>query len=217
MPKIPKYYVRADGLHETIIRFTMPDGTKKRKAFRGKTDKEVWEKIKAYNQQLENAPKGILFSSAADAWWDEIEPTLERNTLKGYKPAYERAKDEFGNMLAGEITAKEIDSYIRRFSASRSRKTVVTQLQIIRQIMRKAEVDGYISYNPASAVRPPKNLPHERREAPDKHQIELIKNSVGLKFGLFAFIIYYTGCRRGEALALTGADIDRKKKLIHGE
>ena len=49
MPKIPKYYVRPDGLHETILRFTLPDGTKKRKAFRGKTDKEVWEKIKAYN------------------------------------------------------------------------------------------------------------------------------------------------------------------------
>ena len=69
MPKIPKYYVRPDGLHETILRFTLPDGTKKRKAFRGKTDKEVWEKIKAYNHELEEKPQGTLFETAADAWW----------------------------------------------------------------------------------------------------------------------------------------------------
>ena len=38
---IPKYYVRPDGLHETIIRING-----KRKAFRGKTDREVWNKVK---------------------------------------------------------------------------------------------------------------------------------------------------------------------------
>ena len=41
MARYPKYYVRPDGLHETILRING-----KRKAFRGKTDKEVWEKVK---------------------------------------------------------------------------------------------------------------------------------------------------------------------------
>lgn len=92
---------------------------------------------------------------------------------------------------------------------------MVTQLQIIRQIFQKAEVDGVISYNPASAVKPPRNLTQTHRDAPPPEQIELIKKSAGLPFGLFAFLVYYTGCRRGEALALTGADIDRKKNLVH--
>ena len=39
---IPKYYVRPDGLHETIIKING-----KRKAFRGRTDREVWEKVKS--------------------------------------------------------------------------------------------------------------------------------------------------------------------------
>ena len=47
MPKIPKYYVRPDGLHESIIMVPTADGGKKRKAFRGKTDLEVWNKIKS--------------------------------------------------------------------------------------------------------------------------------------------------------------------------
>ena len=35
---IPKYYVRLDGLHESII-----NTIGNRKAFRGRTDREVWE------------------------------------------------------------------------------------------------------------------------------------------------------------------------------
>ena len=211
MAKYPSYYVRPDGLHESIIRVNG-----KRKAFRGKTDKEVWEKIKAFDRSAaaKEASAASTFSAAAESWWAEIEPTLQHNTIKSYKPAFERAKAEFGTRPVGSITAQQIDDYIRDFAAARARKTVVTQLQVIRQILRKAEVDGRIKYNPTSAVKPPRNLPRTRREAPDRDQIQRIKAGIKLPFGLFAGLIYYTGCRRGEALALTGADIDRKNKLI---
>ncbi|WP_312611326.1 tyrosine-type recombinase/integrase [Oscillibacter sp.] len=210
MPKIPHYYVRPDGLHESILRING-----KRKAFRGKTDTEVYNKIKAYNQTADEHSKEVLFSAAADAWWEEIEPTLEHNTTKSYRPAYRRAKEQFGKYAVASITAKEIDEYIRDFAVTRARNTVVTQLQIIRQILRKAEVAGDINYNPATAVKPPRNLPKTRRLAPSKDQIDLLKAGKDLPFGLFAYLIYHTGCRRGEALALCGADIDRKKKLVH--
>ena len=155
MARYPKYYVRPDGLHETILRING-----KRKAFRGKTDKEVWEKVKAFDREADRieTEKAAVFEKIADAWWAEIEPTLEHNTQKSYRPALARAKTEFAGRPPGEITAKEIDQYIKDFSATRARKTVVTQLQIIRQIFRKAEVDGVVSYNPASAVKPPRNL-----------------------------------------------------------
>ena len=107
MPKIPKYYVRPDGLHESIIMVTMSDGTRKRKAFRGKTDTEVYNKIKSYNQEANLHPAAVLFSVAAETWWAEIEPTLEHNTIKSYKPAYARAKERFGKIPAEKITARE--------------------------------------------------------------------------------------------------------------
>lgn len=212
MAKYPKYYVRPDGLHETILRING-----KRKAFRGKTDREVWEKVKAFDreQAKQEAEKPVTFAQIADDWWAEIEPTLEHNTGKGYRPALARAKDKFGKQAAAEITAHEIDQYIKDFSATRARKTVVTQLQIIRQIFRKAEVAGIVRYNPASAVKPPRNLPQTHRDAPPPEQIKKIKAAVASPFGLFAFLVYYTGCRRGEALALTGRDIDRKKNVVH--
>lgn len=216
MAKYPKYYVRPDGLHETIIRING-----KRKAFRGKTDKEVWEKVKAFDMSAaeaeaqQAAKEATTFAALADRWWDEIEPTLEHNSTKNYRPALKRAKDKFGDRQVSEITAQEIDAYIHEFSATRARKTVSTQLQIIRQVLRFAVVQGALPYNPAEALRVPKGLKVTYRMPPDDAQIKLIKkHAKDMPFGLFAALIYYTGCRRGEALALTGADIDRKAKRI---
>ena len=108
-----------------------------------------------------------------------------------------------------------IDAYIHDFSATRARKTVSTQLQIIRQILRFAVVQGALPYNPAEVLRVPKGLKTSCRMPPDEDQVKLIKaRAQDTPFGLFAALIYYTGCRRGEALALTGADINRKTKRI---
>lgn len=206
---IPKYYVRPDGLHESIITVNG-----KRKAFRGKTDREVWNKIKNYKSDTEKK-KTVPFSEVAHAWWNEIEPTLAANSLRNYSPAYERAVSEFGDTDVSTIKAKEIEKYINRFSKTYAKKTVSTQRQIIRQIMNKAQREGYIEYNPADAVLLPKNLPQKKRHAPAPEQIEKIKANVNDEFGLFAFLIYYTGCRRGEAVALRYEDIDRTAKRVN--
>ena len=193
---IPKYYVRPDGLHETIIKING-----KRKAFRGKTDREVWEKVKSYRADLASG-KTETFENVAHAWWNEIEPTLAPNSLRNYSPAYERAIEEFKGEDVASITAKEIEKYVNRFAKTHAKKTVITQRQIIRQILNKAQREGYIAYNPADAVLLPKNLPQKKRHAPSSDQIAKIKAGVSDDFGLFAFLIYYTGCRRGEAQGL---------------
>ena len=58
MAKKPKYYVRPDGLHESIRTING-----KRVAFRGKTDKEVDRKILEYREEAE---KGRKFPVIAD-------------------------------------------------------------------------------------------------------------------------------------------------------
>lgn len=211
MAKYPQYYVRPDGLHESILRING-----KRKAFRGKTDREVWEKIKAFDRSSFGVmPESkMTFAALAEGWWDEIEPTLAPNSLKNYVPAKRRAVEEFGDRRAEEITVPEVDAYVRNFAASHATKTTALQLQIIRQIFRWGELQGRLRYNPAQPVRVPRRLGHKRREAPDKDQVARIKASASLPFGLFAALIYYTGCRSGEARALTGADIDRKRKRV---
>lgn len=206
---IPKYYVRPDGLHETIIKING-----KRKAFRGKTDREVWNKVKAYKDDLATG-KTETFEAVAHAWWNEIEPTLAPNSLKNYTPAYKRAVAEFGAMDVSKVRAKDVEVYVNQFAKTHAKKTVATQRQIIRQILNKAQREGYIEYNPAEAVLLPKNLPQKKRHAPSRAQIQIIKDSVNDKFGLFPFIVYYTGLRRGEVRGLRYEDIDREQKRIY--
>ena len=107
---IPKYYVRPDGLHETIIKING-----KRKAFRGRTDREVWAKVKSYRADVA-AGKTETFENVAHAWWNEIEPTLAPNSLRNYSPAYERAVAEFGGMDVSSVTAKDVEKYINQFA-----------------------------------------------------------------------------------------------------
>ena len=177
---IPKYYVRPDGLHESIITVNG-----KRKAFRGKTDREVWNKIKAYRAEAEK-PKTVPFSDVAHAWWNEIEPTLAPNSLRNYSPAYERAVAQFGPEDVATITSKEVETYINQFAKTHAKKTVITQRQIIRQILNKAQREGYVSFNAAHAVLLPKNLPQKRRHAPPADQIQKIKDNPKV-VGIFGY------------------------------
>ena len=121
---------------------------------------------------------------------------------------------EFGKMDVAAIKAKDVEKYINRFAKTYAKKTVITQRQITRQILNKAQREGYIDHNPAEAVLLPKNLPQKKRHAPSPDQIKKIKAGLSDDFGLFAFLIYYTGCRRGEADGLKYEDIDREAKRI---
>lgn len=206
MAKKSKYYVRPDGLHEAIRRING-----KRVVFRGKTDAEVERKmLQWHDQQIERT----RFTKVADEWWEQHEPTLAYNSHKNYLPALQRAKDHFGRMQIADITASDIDEYIKDFSkADRSRKVVATQLQIIRQVMSFAVVSGYIPVNPAREIKPPRNLPKQYRLPPTRDEIKLIKDN--REKHLLPFLIYETGCRRGEAFGLKWEDIDRRNHLIH--
>lgn len=98
MAKYPSYYVRPDGFHETVIRVNG-----KRKAIRGKTDREVWKKVKVFDcSQTVKQMEKTTFAQVADAWWAEIEPTLAHNITKDYKPAMHWAKEEFGATFVAE-------------------------------------------------------------------------------------------------------------------
>ena len=206
MPKKKKYYVRPDGLHEVI---KIING--KRKAFRGHSDAEVEKKMIAFMGALE---RGELFEDVADEWEDIHYPTLEYNTLKGYKPAAKRAMEEFKEIPIKQLKTPDIRRYITDFSrGGRARKTVANQLLVINLVCAYAVEQGYIDINPCTGVRVPKNLAKTRREAANAEDEQRIKDNV--KLWLFPYFILYSGLRKGEALALTYGDIDFKANEIH--
>ncbi len=206
MPKKSKYYVRPDGLHETIRKI---DG--KRVAFRGRTDAEVEKKMIAFRGQIE---KGRLFKDVEADWENQCWPKLSPNTLRNYCTPAQVWVDEFGENYIKEITPADIDKVLKRIAITHAQKTVNAYKLVINLIMRQAIISGDITVNPVDAIAVPKGKPKKPRELPIDKDIEKIKKTADNPYGLLHIFIYYTGVRKGEALALQFKDIDREAFVI---
>lgn len=207
MPKLKK---RADGRY---IKNVIDPRTGKRKSIYGKTERELNRNITAFYEECDHGRK---FSDVADDWWEDAEPRISPNTVHGYTVAMRRAVAEFGESAIGDISTRDIQQFIKMFAghgaAQLARKTVANQLLIIRQIFAWAVDEGEIDSNPATDVKLPKGLKSGKRTAASTSDEDIIKKTPDL--WLLPYFILYTGLRKGEALALTGADIDLENRTI---
>ena len=204
-----KMYQRPDGLYEKILTINH-----KRIAFRGKSEREVTRKILEYHEAEERGP---LFADVAWAWREEHFKTLEYNSQTCYKKPFERILSWFENQYIKEITPADVETFIKYLALDRhyAAKTVNIDLALTHLVFTYAVVNNIIPINPSEQVRIPKGLKKTSRRAPTEEEIEIVKANVDKPFGLFYFFILYTGCRRGEALAIQFKDIDRDNKIIH--
>lgn len=179
--------------------------------FCGKSKAEVMRKILDYTEKQE---KGRSVSEVADEWWEKYEPTVEYNSKKNIRPAYKRIVATFGKRPIKEITPLDINNFIEAFSYTHADKTCRTQLMVFNHIFRYAASKGYVEGNTARDIKVPKNLPKTKRCMPSSEELGKIKASYQLPFGMFAWFALYTGCRRGELLALDWKDINMDERTI---
>ena len=204
---------RKDGLWQETM--TVEEhGQRIRKFFYGHSKAEVIRKVAAFEESRE---KGRTFEEVADEWWADAEPGLASNTLRGYRPAIVRAKDYFGKSNIRSIKPSDINTFIRSFVKQHhaADKTARTQLMMINLICKYAVSSGDLDTNPARDISIPKGLSKNSRLMPSDDDIKRVKGATNCTFGLFAPLILYTGCRRGEALALMWDDVDFDNGVIH--
>lgn len=203
---------RSDGRWQDQI--TLP-GMSKPKYFYGKTQKEVKQKMAAWKQEQ---TRGKSFEAAADAWDVWHTDQVSYNGAEAYRAALKRTKEHFSGRMVQDIGPDEIDAYIR-YLAGRgyARRTVQLHLDMLNMIYDYAIVNRWAESNPCNAVKLPSGLPKGRRDIPTDEELEKVRAGLEYDFGLFPFMLLYTGLRRGELLALRWEDIDREKKLIRVE
>lgn len=210
MAKKAKYHVREDGLHESIRTING-----KRVAFRGKTDREVDQKILEYREEAE---KGRTFPAIADEWEEAHEKNISESTRRVYSFAVKRLKAAFPGVVS-DIKPLDVKRYISAFEREgRASNSVQIELAVCKMIFSHAVLAGDIDVSPAAEVKKSRGLPAKKRTALTEEQEYAVK-AAGMaqeaRWWLFGYLLIYTGMRRGEALALSYRDIDRNAGVIH--
>lgn len=206
---IKKLYRRPDGLYEKSITING-----KRKVFRGKTEKEVFSKIAEYDAKQNTGP---LFFELVNIWEDEYCSKLSPTTIQGYQASKNAALKFFKGMYVKDIQTYDIQQFAESLSKSFSEHTINNYVSTVSSIFSFAvrSRDFPINFNPCHNARIHLGqAAQERRVATDK-EINIIMKNIDKPFGLFPVFLLFTGCRRGEALALTWEDIDLKTDTIH--
>lgn len=203
---------RKDGRWQQRVTLTV-SGRPVSRYFYGRTKAEVLRKINAWTAEVE---RGRSFQAVADEWWAITMDELSPNSVKGYRPACRRACEYFGQTPIRELRPVDVRKYITEFVREHNpaEKTTRTQLLIVNLICRHALNCGDIDSNPVVGVTVPKHLPRGTREIPTDEDLRRVKESADLPFGMFALWALYTGCRRGELLALTWEDVDLRARTV---
>jgi integrase len=201
--------LRADGRWESAIMdgFRM-DGKPHMKYFYGKTQKEVKEKVRAW--ELERA-SGIdiaqeyTFSQWSNIWFEGHKDNIAATTQEGYKYTLRILKDYFGDRRLNGIKAFDIEEFLkklRREGASKSRMAGCRGM--LYQIFHKAEANDLIHKNPVRFADKMRNIdPGTAKECFTAEEVKLLMaNLPQNRIGASIRLMLGTGMRSQEILAL---------------
>ena len=201
---------RPDGRYAMQIYLGTVDGKRKYKTVYGGTPKEVQKKADEVRILM---GKGINITSMRDSFGDWAEKFLiskeadgvSVSQLNSYKNYCRNHLSPLYMKSLSEILPADIQSIINETKLAKN--TLKAIRNTASQIFRLAIENRAIDFNPADYVRIPKIAPEFHRDALTDDQQRWIRETPH-RAQRAAMLMLYSGLRRGEATALTWADVD---------
>lgn len=210
---------RKDGRYAKQVTVGARDGKPVRKTVYGNTIKEL---DKNYREFMELRDKGIILSDKGTIyrnlhrlWIDNVKKgTVKPQTLGRY---YER--ERFINTYLGDMKPKDIQkSHIEQIRSELMAKKMYIKFNCvlgdIRAVLQYGIDDGILARDVSARIQRLKYEPKPKRALTLEERMLIEKADFTGKERTLISLLLYTGARRNECLALTGGDIDLKKKTI---
>lgn len=193
------YTLRKDGRYQASYQ----DADGKRKYLYDRDPEQLYNKLQAIN-----TPYAVTFGEVAEEWEAQHREEIGEKTWANYAPHYADIVAMHGETPVDEITALDVINDLKRTQAQGYSATIIsTRRSLYRMILDHALICEHINYNPAVAVKIPKGVERNRREAPSEFVIKRIMSKTDVEFSRFAVLLLCSGLRKAEALALTWGDI----------
>lgn len=191
----------------------------------GMTYKECEEKTEAKKEELRQrlyVKNGqVTLAKYFEEWERSREGTIKPGTMYLCHTRFKAVSKLIGNRRVRAIERREIVKLQQDLLAmGYTTSGVNSRIAMLKSIFESAVTERIIVYNPCKGVKP---LKRTEAEARDTYHRALTEEETKLFFQYADLSWYYelwgfmltTGCRIGEAAALTWRDIDFENKVIH--
>ncbi|MDR2657144.1 MAG: hypothetical protein LBB86_04885, partial [Oscillospiraceae bacterium] len=156
--------MRADKRYSVSVTYRMPDGTKRRRYFYGKTQREAREKLDKFKHDVLNGLNMEMyeatFESYAKRWLNLREPHAAEssayvNTLKAYAMYIKVACELIGGKRVRDVTLSDIQLVLNKFEG-KSKSCITKAVSVLKGIFETAIGDRIITFNPMDNAVAPK-------------------------------------------------------------
>ncbi|MFT4106640.1 MAG: tyrosine-type recombinase/integrase [Lacrimispora sp.] len=194
-------------------------GKRKRKAFYGKTRKEVQEKLTAALNDINNdeyvESSDMTFERWLDVWLLEYKKNyIEQRTYNIYRRYSKRVIKGLGHYKIKDLKPSIIQKYINDEIQVIEYSGVEKCRYVIRASLQQAVKNKMLKENVATECKIPDKKAKEKRILTPAEQDDFIKAASQMK-GCEVFIMALaTGMRIGELLALQWSDVDFEAGIV---
>lgn len=171
----------------------------------------------------------------AERWYTDYAPTVGRSAQRQTRFAIEHHIRPVGEIRLNELTVPWLDEQIQKASIKRTRggqtvggESVARRLRVIyRMILREAVRQGALTMNLADSTRPIKRKDSEVK-ALSPGELTVLRRSVRTYYAEYPYwtrveewlpdlvdFLVGTGCRVGEAIAVSWEDVDLESGVCH--